>query len=330
MAWTIEYDGGIWLPQAGWWLDSRRPAERSFVSHAHFDHMARHREVIVSPGTAALMRARLPARPSRRTEHVLPFGHEEALTEDISITLHPAGHILGSAQCLLQHPDHGRLLFTGDFNLAGSPAAEPCATPRADILIMETTFGRPKYLFPSREATLKRIGAFCREAIEADEIPLLYAYSLGKTQTLLRGLADAGIEIMLHEEAARMTAVYEQMGVSFPPYHLWDPALAAGMAVIASSQAQIDLASLGKAVRPASITGWAIDRGGFWFGQAGTSFPLSDHSGFDELLAYVDAVGPKRVYTLHGFAGDFARTLRARGIDALSLDGDNQLELSIA
>ena len=77
MAWQVQYKDGVYLPQTGWWLDARWPVERSFVSHAHFDHMAKHREVIFAPGTAHLMRTRLPAKAGARLEHELPFGRTE-------------------------------------------------------------------------------------------------------------------------------------------------------------------------------------------------------------------------------------------------------------
>ena len=83
MSWEIEFRAGVWLPQIEWWLDAHFPVERSFVSHAHSDHTALHREILCSAGTAALMRARLPAE---RIEHILPFAQTEQLTADCSVT----------------------------------------------------------------------------------------------------------------------------------------------------------------------------------------------------------------------------------------------------
>ena len=79
MAWQIEFRNGVWLPQIGWWLDARVPVDRSFVSHAHFDHLAEHREILCSPGTARLMRTRLPGK---RIEHVLEFGQTDGETRE--------------------------------------------------------------------------------------------------------------------------------------------------------------------------------------------------------------------------------------------------------
>ena len=179
MAWNVQFDNGVFLPQIDWWLDAHLPVNRSFVSHAHSDHTATHREILCSAGTARLMRAR---RPGERIEHVLPFEQTEQLTDDCTITLYPAGHIFGSAQSLLHHQEHGRLLYTGDFKLRRGLSAEPCATPQTDDLIMETTFGRPHYVFPPSEKVVGVITDFCQETLAAGMRPVLVGFCLGDSQ----------------------------------------------------------------------------------------------------------------------------------------------------
>src|SRR3954468_24924916 len=108
MSWQVEFRAGGWLPQSEWWLDAHFPQARSFVSHAHSDHVAPHGEILCSLGTSRLMQARMPGK---RLEHVLAFEQAEQLTADCGITLYPAGHIFGSAQALLTQEAHGSLLF---------------------------------------------------------------------------------------------------------------------------------------------------------------------------------------------------------------------------
>src|SRR4051812_27143616 len=215
MPWQVEFHAGVWLPQIEWWLDAHFPQRRSFVSHAHSDHIAPHGEILCSAGTSRLMAARMPGQ---RTEHVLPFGHTEQFTVDSTVTLHPAGHIYGSAQSLIVHETHGSLLYTGDFKLRRGRSAEACATPQADTLIMETTFGRPHYVFPPTEQVLRDITAFCHSCLDDGDTPVLFGYSLGKSQELLCGLADAKLPVMLHPQVHRLTRIYEELGVSFPAY----------------------------------------------------------------------------------------------------------------
>lgn len=333
MTWDVHYRNGLYLPQIDWWLDAHQPVPRSFVSHAHFDHLANHREVLLSEGTARLMRARMPAE---RTEHILPFGHTEPLHTDANgltttVTLHPAGHIFGSAQSLLDHPEHGRLLYTGDFKLRPGKSAERCATPRADVLIMETTFGRPHYVLPPTEQVLADIIGFCRAALDEGDTPVLFGYSLGKSQEILSSLAGAALPAMLHPQTVRMTAVYEELGLTFPPYRAFDAKEVAGHVVICPPQAT-NSAFLKKIRRrrTAMITGWALDPGAHFRYQCDAAFPISDHADYPDLLRFVEQVQPQRVLTVHGFAADFARTLRERGIEAWALGQANQLDLTLA
>ncbi len=325
--WEVRFNQGIYLPQIDWWLDAHRPAARSYVSHAHFDHLAAHREILCSEVTARLMHARLPAT---RIEHALPFGRTEPLTPEVAVTLHPAGHILGSALCLLEHADRGSLLYTGDFKLRRGRSAEACATPRADTLIMETTYGRSHYVMPPTDEVLARIVAFCRETLEDGAVPVLFGYSLGKSQELLGSLRETGLPVMLHPQAFKLTRIYEEAGVPFPAYREFDVADVAGHVVISPPQGP-GSAFLRKVPRrrTAAITGWALDPGATFRYQCDAAFPLSDHADFPDLLRFVEAVQPRRVLTLHGFAADFARTLRERGIEAWALGQDNQLEIPL-
>ena len=129
-------------------MDPRRPKPGLvFVSHAHSDHTARHREVVLTQPTSQFMKLRLGGR---RLEHVLPFWEAREFGSNGSrfrLTLLPAGHILGSAMALVEAGGE-RLLYTGDFKLRPGAAAEVCELQPADILVMETTFGRPRYVFP--------------------------------------------------------------------------------------------------------------------------------------------------------------------------------------
>lgn len=334
MPWDVQFRNGLYLPQFDWWLDAHHPVGRSFVSHAHFDHLAAHREVLFSPGTAALMRARMPDRAGDRVERELPFGQTIPLSADhpeVSATLYPAGHIHGSAMILLEHPAHGRLLYTGDFKLRPGRSAERCETPPADLVIMETTYGRPHYTLPPTDAVLADVIAWCRAALDEGDTPVLFGYSLGKSQEILRSLADAALPVMLHPQTLKLTAIYEQLGIIFPPYVAFDAATCAGHVVICPPQAaNSTFVRKIPRRRTATLTGWALDPGARFRYQCDATFPLSDHADYPDLLRFVELTQPKRVLTLHGFAADFARDLRERGIDAWSVNQDNQLEIPLS
>lgn len=326
MSWEVEYRNGVFLPQIDWWLDAHFPVERGFISHAHFDHVAAHREILCSPGTALLMQARMPGE---RRELVLEYDEPRELTPGCTVRLFPAGHIFGSAQ-FHATSTKGTLLYTGDFKLRQGLSAEPCATPQADTLIMETTFGLPHYVFPPTEKVVADIIDFCRQALHEDAIPVLYGYSLGKSQELLQALGRAGLPAMLHPQTHRLTKIYEQLGMVFPEYRPFEAEKAAGHVILCPPQAA-NWTPLRKIEhkRTAMITGWALDPGTKYRYQCDAAFPLSDHADYADLLTFVERVQPKRVLTLHGFAQEFAQTLRERGVEAWAIGQDNQLELGM-
>ena len=322
----VRYDNGVYLPAHDLWLDPHRDQDFAFVSHAHADHIGRHREVILSANTQRLMRARLSGE---RIEHPLEWNSPENFRGG-TVTLLPAGHIFGSAQFYFE-TDAGSLLYTGDFKLRPGKSAEPTQWRNADTLIMETTFGLPRYAFPPADGILDDIRKFCIEALEEDAVPVLLGYSLGKAQEILACLQPLGVPVMLHGAVYKMTRLYGEMMGHFPEFERYDAAAVQGKILICppSANRSIMLKKI-KNRRVAMLSGWALSPGAIHRYQCDAVFPLSDHADYPDLLRYVELVQPKRVLTLHGFAGEFAADLRARGIEAWSLTGHNQLELSIA
>jgi Cft2 family RNA processing exonuclease len=322
--------GGIHLPQLSLWLDpphSQTGLERVFVSHAHSDHIARHREVIMTEATARFLRHRIGPR---RVEHVLGLGETfQSPKEDWELTLLPAGHTLGSAMALIRAGAES-VLYTGDFKLQKGFTAEPCTTHHADVLIMETTFGRPEYVFPPAPDVLRDLVNFCRETLDGGGTPVLFCYSLGKSQEVLAGLAGTDLPIQLHSEPAKLTTIYEKLECKFPAWERFDGATARGKVLIGPphldrQKLQRDLGR----IRTAVVTGWALDPRTKYRCRVDAAFPLSDHADFPDLIEFVKRVAPKQVFTMHGFAADFARTLRGLGFDARALSQDEQLELRL-
>jgi DNA ligase-1 len=322
----VLYDRGVYLPRQDFWLDPRDAKPFAFVSHAHSDHIAPHEEIIVSRGTARLMQSRLPGF---RTEHILPFG-EEQIVRGLAVMLLPAGHIFGSAQCFLSAGNE-TLLYTGDFKLRAGKSAEPAQWRHADTLIMETTFGLPRYRFPPTEEVVAQIVAFCHETIDDGRVPVLLGYSLGKAQEILCSLDGAGLTPMLHGSVYQMTRIYEQFGKSFCKYLRYKQGDVAGKVLICPPSMNRSR-MLEKIVRRrvAMISGWAIDANAVYRYRVDAAFPLSDHADYNQLLRYVELVQPRRVFTLHGFAAAFAADLRGCGVEAWALSEENQMEFALA
>jgi len=322
----LEYDHGVFLPDLGLWLDahSSRPKHAGFVSHAHSDHAFWHASTLASAATLRLMRARQPRPDAQVESHAFmePFEFRGA-----RLTLLPAGHIAGSSQILVEHQGE-RLLYSGDMRLRPGIGCEPAVTVKADILVMESTFGRPEYLFPPASQVLEDVAAFCKRCLEAGETPVLLAYSLGKAQEALLGLVPWGFEFVVHPAIADLNEVYKALGYHFPICHVAGKQGAQGRVVICPPQGRSNplLSGLTRK-RTALLSGWAADKGAKYRFQADEAFPLSDHADFSELLAYVARVEPKKVYTDHGYAADLASHLRRQGLDAQALGVAEQMEL---
>ena len=321
----VHFKRGIFLPELDLWLDPWDEQMTAFVSHAHSDHIGNHREVILSGITARLMSTRLPGR---RIEHHLPFDVEFQF-RNAEIRLLPAGHILGSAQIYIETAEES-LLYTGDFKLRQGKSAEAAEWRRADTLIMETTYGLPKYEFPPTDEIISDLIRFCAESLEEGKVPILFGYSLGKAQEILAALHGSGLRIQLHPSVFKITKLYEELRGPLPEFYPYDFANVNGSVVICPPGAnQTRLVQRIKNRRTAILTGWALQPGAIHRFQCDAAFPLSDHADYHDLIRYVDLVHPARVFTVHGFAREFAEDLRRRGIEAWCLGEDNQLELSL-
>lgn len=319
----VRSSNGIQLPDAGLWLDPGRKAPVAVVSHAHSDHAGWHPITIASFATMDLMKARKPV-PDGCTLIELDYG-ETYSTDRARITLLPAGHILGSAQVLVETKE-GRLLYTGDFKRRESLTCEEAAAVKADTLVMECTFGHPRYAFPPVERVRQSIQSFCIQSLSEGQVPILLAYSLGKSQELLAILAGSGVESVVHRSVSVMSAVYQKYGVDLGSYSIWNGKNHQGKVLIIPPNSRAASHKIEKS-RSAVVTGWAMDSSAIYRNRCDVAFPLSDHADHGELIEHVEETGAKKVYTVHGFTEEFAGDLRALGIDALALGGGNQLEL---
>jgi Cft2 family RNA processing exonuclease len=293
------------------------------VSHAHSDHAGWHPVTIATFATMDLMKARKPV-PAGCTLIELDYG-EPYSTDRAKITLFPAGHILGSAQVLVE-TNEGRLLYTGDFKRRESLTCFEAASVKANTLVMECTFGHPRYAFPPIERVRESIHAFCTQSLSEGLTPILLAYSLGKSQELLAILAGSGMEIVIHRSAGVMSSVYQRHGVDLGSYSIWNGENHQGKVLIIPPNRRPSSQKIEKS-RSAVITGWAMDASVIYRHKCDAAFPLSDHADHGELIEHVEETGAKSVYTVHGFTEEFAGDLRALGVDALALGGGNQLEL---
>jgi hypothetical protein len=319
----FHYRKGIHLPSDDLWLDAQAPREAAIVSHAHSDHVRRHAVTVATPATVDLVRERYGQRAAAVChEFRQPFKHGR-----VQVTLYPAGHVLGSAQVLV---DDGncRLLYSGDVRLRPSVAAEEAEVPPADVVILDTTFGRPEYVFPPEDEIVAGIVRFCESAFAEGATPVLFAYSLGKAQEAIMLLHRHGIRVAAHAAALKLCEIYRRHGLDLPECEALDGQPGPRTAVVCPPHLRSRGVLNGlRRHRTAMLTGWAVERGAKWRYRCDAVFPLSDHCGHDDLLRYVELSGAREVYTIYGFAGDFAAHLQLRGIAGYSIYEATQLAL---
>lgn len=292
----FHYDGGLFLTRAALGVDVRRRQPRSFVSHAHSDHIARHELALATRVTGRLYQHRLGRRhrvQEMRYGEPIEFG-------GLRLTALPAGHCFGSAMLLVEDGERS-LLYTGDFKLGPSATAEPAELPQADLLVIESTFGTPKYRLPPRSECVAQLIDIVRAAPNEGKTPVIHAYPLGKAQEVTKLLTDAGIAVLQHESIYAISRIYIECGMALGDVGQYAGQPLDGHAVITLPKGMNDfrLANLGRTVTIAP-TGWAVDPRTKYRWGVDHAIPLSDHADFDQLVEAVRIVSPREVYCTHG------------------------------
>lgn len=318
------WDNNLFLGKCRLAVDSTRTRQAAFCSHAHADHLGRHGITLCTPETEALARHRL--KPKRAIFRLLHWC-ESFDWGDLRLTIYPAGHCLGSAVLLAETAAGRRILYTGDFKLTPSLTAGAAQLPRADVLIMESTFGDPRYRLPPRQTVIDQLVSAVRTAFERGQIPVIEAYALGKSQEVTRLLSDAGFAVDQAPEIAAISTIYEQFGVHVGLRNIITTQdIPDGNAVLVVSPRTFrHMETCGTSAPDVlrffriAVTGWAnhpqtvrrlgVDR----------AIPLSDHADYAELWTAIEQVSPQEIYCTHG-PFDFAGTLRQAGWNATTLE----------
>lgn len=325
----IEYHNGIHIKGTNLWLDAKRKVDFSFISHAHIDHAVRHKEILATKETARLYEHRF----GQAKFNILEYNHPKKLkgakgggrpqtgarlSPPVWVELFSSGHILGGAQILLEIGGV-RIVYTGDFKLRPCLTAKKAEVKKCDILIMESTFGLPHYIFPDRKEIVGRITKFVDEALDSGKVPILLAYSLGKAQEVMKILSNRGYETSVHKAIFKIAQIYEEFGVKFKNYDHYHAEDLEGKVLIAPPFVRHSgMVEKIPKKRIAILTGWATDSGSKGWFEVDEVIPLSDHADFAELMEYARKADPQKIYTVHGFP-EFSNFLRKEGFDAEQL-----------
>lgn len=289
---------GIYLPDLGIAMDGTHPDARyTFVTHAHADHMHRNRSAHTHASRATLKLMELRGFKGSASE--LAFG-EQFETNDFSVTLFPAGHILGSAMIYVES-EHGSLLYTGDYRTPPSPATEGFDAPdQADYLITEATFGLPIYRWKTNQELADEVRQFAINTLEDGYTPVFLGYNLGKAQEIMHLLSDLNHPIMIHGAGFKLCEVYDEAGIDLGPYQTYDRDTCEGNILVCPSSALSNgFASNVRKKRIAYCSGWAALESRRTQLTVDKLIPISDHLDFYELIDFCENLSPKKVYITH-------------------------------
>ncbi len=314
---------GLYCPPGGFFIDPVRPVDRALVTHGHSDHArAGHGAVLATRETLDIMALRYGADFAGSTQ-AAPLGETLPLG-GVSVTFHPAGHVLGSAQIAVEHGGM-RIVASGDYKRRADSTCQPFEPVACDVFITEATFGLPVFRHPPDRQEiarlLKSVGQFPESA------HLVGAYALGKAQRVMRLLREAGFDrpIHIHGALAKLSAYYQSRGIDLGELR---PATLepggkgdfAGAIVIGPPSAFADRWSR-RFPDPIGCyaSGWMRIRQRAK--QLGVELPLiiSDHSDWDELTATIHETGASEVWVTHGREEALVRWCELAGIAARPL-----------
>ena len=281
------------------------------ISHAHQDHTA---------GFSALKARKFAthqtidiyeAYSGKKVTNVkrLRYG-EKVRIEDFEVTAYDSGHILGSAAFKIETPE-GNVVYTGDLNCVNTLITKAATPIKCDILVIESTYGKPDLIFPSREKVYKWIVEWVLCKVRERKVPVFYVYPIGKSQEIIKVLNEfTEVEVVVHPAVEKVNRVYRRQAINLKTQQTKPKnGFVAVYPTYAYNRPKF------KNETPIFATGWAIK-----FKNKERGFPLSNHADFYQLLNFVKRTKPKNVYTVFGYNQNLAYSIRRKlGINAKPL-----------
>jgi len=312
---------GLYCAAGDFYIDPWNPVERAVITHAHADHLCPGSRAYLSARAGeALLRARLGAEAAIES---LDYGREVEL-KGVRVSLHPAGHILGSAQVRIDYRGE-TWVVSGDYKLATDPTCAAFEPLRCHTFVTESTFALPIFRWPEPREALEQINAWWRSNQQAAKASVLFVYPLGKAQRVLAGIDVSIGPIYTHGAVEQCNGIYRAACVALP-----------ATAYARSAPAKTDWTrALVLAPPLAKTSPWLRRFGDFstglasgWMRIRGTrrrqsidrGFVLSDHADWPDLLTAVRSTGAARVWVTHGYRAAMARWLEENGMEAHAIE----------
>ena len=312
---------GIYCAQADVYIDPWQPVPKAIITHAHADHARPgNKHYLCHQHSAALLKLRLGDHINIQT---LDYGQNIHIN-GVQVSLHPAGHIMGSAQIKLTYKGE-TWVISGDYKLANDGISTPFEPISCQHFVTESTFGLPIYRFPSTETVATNILAWIESNRKQNKNTLLVGYALGKAQRLIETAAYSGLPIFAHGAIANVQQTLIQAGHplhAVTPTATMDPKAKQAPYVVVLPPSVLKSTWL-KRFAPYEIaycSGWMQLRGARRRKNVNRGFVLSDHADWDQLQTAIQATGAENIYVTHGYKTAFARWLQEyAGLEAIEI-----------
>jgi putative mRNA 3-end processing factor len=311
----VATNAGLYCSDGDFHIDPWKPVDRAVITHAHGDHVAwGSARYLTSAAGAALLRDRLPPGSS-----VTPLEYGAGLSlNGVKISLHPAGHILGSSQVRLER--NGEVwVASGDYKTAPDRTCTPFEVIRCHTFISESTFGLPIYRWTAQDEIFTAINAWWRSNQASGKTSVLFSYALGKAQRVISGLDPAIGPIYTHGAVERMTRHYRSAGIDLPPTMPvgqappdtdWSRAMVIAPPGAGGSGWMRRFAPYSTAF----VSGWMRVRGARRRRSVDRGFALSDHADWPGLLTTMAATEASQIWVTHGYTSVMTRWLESKGV----------------
>jgi len=311
---------GLYCPPGDFYIDPWRPVTRAVITHAHSDHARMgHDHYLATHDSEGVLRARLGDIRLQK----LAYG-EPLVINGVTVSLHPAGHVLGSAQVRIEH--RGCVwVASGDYKLDQDGTCLPFEPVRCHTFITESTFGLPIYRWPTTAALSDDINTWWRANAQAGQASVLFCYAFGKAQRILHNVDPTIGPIVVHGAVANLNDVYRDCGVALPPASRVselsdpnDPALRRALVLAPPSAQGTTWMKRFGAYTDAFASGWMLVRGARRRRGVDRGFVMSDHADWPGLQQAIKATGAERVFVTHGSVAVMVRWLQEQGLQAES------------
>ena len=315
---------GLLCEAGGFHVDPWGAADLAVITHVHGDHLRLgSRRYLCAAPSLPFVHKRLG--PGVAVEAV-PY-RERVRLGAATVSFHPAGHVLGSAQVRIETGD-GVWVVSGDYKRAPDPTCAPFEVVPCDVFVTEATFGLPIYRWEEPSAIVPRILEWWDRNREAGVASVLFCYAMGKAQRILAELAALGVTgraVHVHGAVEGLTEIYRAAGVAMPPtVKVADTERGrsfAGELVLAPPAAAGStwMRRFGATRETGFASGWMRVRGTRRRKGFDRGFALSDHADWPALLRTIEETGARRVLVTHGYADELSRYLRERGLDSAAV-----------